>query len=86
MSTVNCIACGGKAEKAPEVTNFDDYHCPQCGRYSVNRSLIEEMKKAGKQFHPQRVRQLLAASSRTGVIPVITHIEVAVHGLIVTKP
>lgn len=57
MSITVCVVCGDSAEKAYPEGSFDDSKCPNCGYYSVNRQLIEEMEAANQVFDTERTQQ-----------------------------
>lgn len=83
MSITVCLVCRESAEKAFPVTDFDEFKCPNCGYYSVNRQLIEEMTVAGQVFDTERTQQFLLIHSQSGEVPAITRIETKKHRLIV---
>lgn len=83
MSITVCVVCGDSAEKAYPVGSFDEFKCPSCGYYSVNRQLIEEMEAANQVFDTERTQQYLMIHSRPGLVPAITRIETTKHQLIV---
>ena len=82
MSITVCLVCRESAEKAFPVTDFDEFKCPNCGYYSVNRQLIEEMTVAGQVFDTERTQQFLLIHSQSGKVPAITRIETTKHRLI----
>ncbi|WP_347906011.1 hypothetical protein [Pseudomonas purpurea] len=86
MSITVCSVCGESAEKACPVGDFDDLKCPHCGRYSVNRKLIEEMTAMRQRFHILRTQQYLAIHSRSGRVPALDRLEATIHELIVASP
>ena len=85
MSVSVCAVCSGSADKGYSVGNFDDFKCPSCGRYSVNRHLLEEMEKTNRVFHTARTQQYLVIQSRSGQVPSISQPEASIHQLIVDR-
>ena len=83
MSITICVVCGESAEKAYPVGSFDEFKCPNCGYYSVNRQLIEEMEAARQVFDTERTQEYLMSQSHSGQVPAITRIETTKHQLIV---
>ena len=83
MSITVCVICGESAEKAFPIGSFDEFKCPNCGYYSVNRHLIEEMETARQVFDTERTQQYLMSHSQSGQVPAITRIETTEHQLIV---
>jgi hypothetical protein len=83
MSITVCVVCGESAEKAFPVGSFDEFKCPNCGYYSVNRQLIEEMEAAKQVFDTERTQQYLMIQSQSDQVPAITRIETTKHQLIV---
>jgi hypothetical protein len=83
MSIALCVICGDTAEKAYPVGSFDEFKCPNCGYYSVNGQLIEEMEAANQVFDTERTQQYLMIHSRPGLVPSITRDETTKHQLIV---
>jgi hypothetical protein len=83
MSITVCVVCGESAEKAFPVGSFDEFKCPNCGYYSVNRQLIEEMEAAKQVFDTERTQQYLMIRSQSDQVPAITRIEATKHQLIV---
>ena len=65
------------------MSNFDEFKCPNCGYYLVNRQLIEEMTVARQIFHAACTQQFLLTHSWSGQLPAITRIETTKHRLIV---
>lgn len=82
MGVAFCVVCGGRAEKAYPVGSFDDFKCPDCGYYSVNRTLLEEMAASRQVFHVERTRRFLAVNSASGGVPAIDRLEATKHQLI----
>ncbi|PMZ02381.1 hypothetical protein C1Y08_28610 [Pseudomonas sp. FW306-02-F02-AA] len=85
MSIAVCVVCSGSSDKAFPVGNFYEFKCPACGRYSVNRQLLEEMEKANRVFHTARTQQYLVIQSRSGQVPSISQPEASIHQLIVER-
>ena len=83
MSITVCVVCGESAEKAYPVGSFDEFKCPSCGYYSVDRQLIDEMEAADQVFDTERTQQYLMIHSRPGQVPAITRDETTKHQLIV---
>ncbi|MBK5301899.1 MULTISPECIES: hypothetical protein [Gammaproteobacteria] len=83
MSITVCVVCGDSAEKAYPVGSFDEFKCSNCGYYSVDRQLIDEMEAAGQVFDTERTQQYLMIHSQPGQVPAITRIETTKHQLIV---
>ncbi|NBB58915.1 hypothetical protein GVN18_06440 [Pseudomonas sp. ODNR1LW] len=82
MSITVCVVCRESAEKAFPVGSFDEFKCPNCGYYSVNRQLIEEMAAAKQIFDTERTQQYLKNQLRSDQVPAITRIEATKHELI----
>jgi predicted RNA-binding Zn-ribbon protein involved in translation (DUF1610 family) len=82
MSITVCVVCRESAEKAFPVGSFDEFKCPNCGYYSVNRQLIEEMTAAKQIFDTERTQQYLKNQLRSDQVPAITRIEATKHELI----
>ncbi|EJN16474.1 hypothetical protein PMI35_06738 [Pseudomonas sp. GM78] len=82
MSITVCVVCRESAEKAFPVGSFDEFKCPNCGYYSVNRQLIEEMAAAKQIFDTERTQQYLKIQLRSDQVPAITRIEATKHELI----
>jgi hypothetical protein len=85
MSISVCAVCSGTADKAYPVGSFDDFKCPDCGRYSVNRQLLEDMERANRVFHLVRTQQYLATQSRSGQVPTISQLEASIHQLTIDR-
>ncbi|GAB6405873.1 hypothetical protein [Pseudomonas sp. MHK4] len=85
MSITVCVVCRESAEKAFPVGSFDEFKCPNCGYYSVNRQLLEEMAIAKQVFDTERTRQYLKTQLRADPVPAITRTEAAKHELIAAK-
>lgn len=85
MSISVCVVCSGSADKAYPVGNFDEFKCPVCGRYSVNRNLLNQMATAKRVFHTARTQQYLVTHSQFGQVPAITEVEATIHQLIVDR-
>jgi predicted RNA-binding Zn-ribbon protein involved in translation (DUF1610 family) len=83
MSITVCVVCRESAEKAFPVGSFDEFKCPNCGYYSVNRQLIEEMAAARQVFDTGRTQHYLMIQSQPGQVPAITRIETTENQLIV---
>lgn len=85
MSVSVCAVCSGSADKAYPVGSFDEFKCPVCGRYAVNRNLLEQMTAAKRVFDTARTQQYLATRSQFDQVPVITEVEATMHQLIVDR-
>jgi hypothetical protein len=82
MSITVCVVCRESAEKAFPVGSFDEFKCPNCGYYSVNRQLLEEMAAAKQTFDTERTQQYLKTRLRSDPVPAISRAEAAEHELI----
>ncbi|RON05235.1 hypothetical protein [Pseudomonas brassicacearum] len=85
MSINVCVVCSGSADKAFPVGSFDEFKCPDCGRYSVNRNLLNQMAAAKRVFHTARTQQYLVIHSRFDQVPAIDELEATMHQLIVER-
>ncbi|WCM49139.1 hypothetical protein OH720_19280 [Pseudomonas sp. WJP1] len=82
MSITVCVVCRESAEKAFPVGSFDEFKCPNCGYYSVNRQLLEDMAAAKQIFDTERTQQYLKIQLCSDQVPAITRIEATKHELI----
>ncbi|CAN7564803.1 hypothetical protein [Pseudomonas umsongensis] len=82
MSITVCVVCRESAEKAFPVGSFDEFKCPNCGYYSVNRQLLEEMAAAKQIFDTERTQHYLKIQLRSDQVPSISRIEATKHELI----
>lgn len=82
MSITVCVVCRESAEKAFPVGSFDEFKCPNCGYYSVNRQLLEEMAAAKQIFNTERTQQYLKTQLQSDQVPAISRIEATRHDLI----
>jgi hypothetical protein len=82
MSITVCVVCRESAEKAFPVGGFDEFKCPNCGYYSVNRQLLVEMVAAKQIFDTERTQQYLRTRLRSDQVPAISRTEATEHELI----
>ena len=82
MSVTICVICRGRAEEGYQVGHFVDFKCPDCGFYSVNRTLLRELDQSKQRFNVERARHFIAVHSKSGSVAAIDRITATSHQLI----
>ncbi|MHA6195567.1 hypothetical protein ACX3YG_14475 [Pseudomonas wadenswilerensis] len=82
MGNDKCVICRSAAGQMVPVAGFVGISCSQCGDYSINEQLVQDLAKARRTFNVVRAQTWLAISRKSGVIPTITALDVSIHGLV----
>ena len=84
MDNYVCVVCGGKGKEAFAVGEFRDVECPDCGKYLMSQTVLDDMKARGSHFNIPITRACINRFVAAGKPAVISRAEVAAYQLFST--
>lgn len=81
MDNYVCVICGAKGLEAFSIGEFRDVVCPECGKYLISRTVVEDMRGRDIRFNIPATRACINGFIASGKPAVISIAEVAVHQL-----
>ncbi|NWB96549.1 hypothetical protein HX882_11655 [Pseudomonas gingeri] len=84
MSNYVCAICDGKGKEVFSAGEFKDVECPECGKYLISRTVLDDMRARNRRFNVQATRECINGFIAAGKPAVISRAEVAVYQLFAT--
>lgn len=82
MDSYVCVICNGKGTEDFSAGEFRDVECPDCGKYLISRTVLNDMKARNNCFNIAATRSCINGFIAAEKPAVISRAEVAAYQLL----
>jgi hypothetical protein len=79
---MTCLICNAEDKAIGFGGTFVERICTKCGRYGMQKALIDQMKRLNQKLHGGRTRDYLVMRIESGDNPWITPVDINTYNLL----